>query len=282
MRPRWTVLAVCAVATLAVSLTAIGQTRRAAPSRAETGLVGVKLYDQGTKLIGMFGNPLEIQGVGVGGSSIGPTGGGGSNPEGGSRGGARSGGGGGGGGATSSSRGPTMDSNRPFEGGFSFGNEVLNWQGRGGTAPEDELSVNPNAGGSRGGPRSGGGGGGAAAPGGGGGAAGGSGERVLFTRWVYKRGNSKYGFILDKSNRVIQIEALGLKDSRVRTARGVSFGATFGDLIRKYGAPEGYEIGGDTLVVRFLINSKVAFRLNRLGKDQPHRVTGIVVSGGKV
>ena len=92
---------------------------------------------------------------------------------------------------------------------------------------------------------------------------------------------SKYGFVLDKFNRVVQIEAIGMQDGKVKTRKGVSFGSSFGTLIKTYGTPDGYEINGDTIVVRFLQRNKVAFRLNRLGKDKTHQVTGIVVAGGK-
>ena len=104
---------------------------------------------------------------------------------------------------------------------------------------------------------------------------------MIYTRWVYRRGMSKYGFVLDKQNRVVQVEAIGLQDGKVHTRRGAAFGTTFGSLIKKYGTPDGYDINGDSIVVRFLQRHKVAFRLNRLAKDKPHQVTGIVVAGGK-
>jgi len=105
--------------------------------------------------------------------------------------------------------------------------------------------------------------------------------RVVNTRWVYKRNGTRLGFIIDKFNRIVQIEAIGLSNPAVRTKRGVTFGATFADIIKKYGAPDAYEIGGNTLVMRYLVKHKVAFRLNRLGVDKPHQVTGIVVAAGK-
>jgi hypothetical protein len=111
--------------------------------------------------------------------------------------------------------------------------------------------------------------------------AGGSSGRILYTRWVYNRSGSKYGFVLDKSNRVVQIEAIGLANAKVRTSRGVGFGSTFAQLIKKYSSPDGYEINGDNVVVRFLVKNKVAFRLSRLGPNRPQVVTGIVVAAGK-
>lgn len=72
-----------------------------------------------------------------------------------------------------------------------------------------------------------------------------------------------------------------MNDSRVNTNRGIKFGSRFSDLIKRYGAPDGYEIAGDNLVVRYLVRQKVAFRLNRLKANMPHVVTGVVVSAGK-
>jgi hypothetical protein len=114
-----------------------------------------------------------------------------------------------------------------------------------------------------------------------GGGAGASDGKLVYTRWVYKRGPSKYGFILDKFNRVVQCEAIGMNDGRVRTSKGIKFGSTFGEVIKRYQTPDGYEINGDNIVVRYLVRNKVAFRLSRLGEKKPHVVTGIVVAGGK-
>ena len=104
---------------------------------------------------------------------------------------------------------------------------------------------------------------------------------MTFTRWVYNRNASKYAFIIDGQGRVVQIESIGLKDGNVRTANGVSFGATFKDISMKYGNPDGYEISGDNILVKYLTRRKVAFRLSRLGDKKPQVVTGIVVAAGK-
>jgi hypothetical protein len=72
-----------------------------------------------------------------------------------------------------------------------------------------------------------------------------------------------------------------MDDPKVHTNRGITFGATFKQLMQKYGNPDAFEIGGDTLVMRYLARSHVAFRLNRLDTDKPHEVTAIVVAGGK-
>jgi hypothetical protein len=105
--------------------------------------------------------------------------------------------------------------------------------------------------------------------------------RTVYTRWVYRRPTSNYSFIVDKFNHVVQIECIGMTDGAVRTARGIHFGSKFKEIVDAYGAPDAYEISGNSLVIRYLVRHKVAFRLNRLGEDKPHVVTGIVVAAGK-
>ncbi len=105
---------------------------------------------------------------------------------------------------------------------------------------------------------------------------------MTYTRWSYNRGSSKYGFVFDKFNRVVQIEAIGIENPKVHTKRGIGFGNNFASLIKTYGPPDGYDIGGDTnLTVRYLIRSKVAFRLSRLAAKKPVVVTGIVIAAAK-
>lgn len=279
---------------------------------AENGLVGIHLYDSGLTLLKKYGNPIDIQGVSVGGQAAGPGSGfggpaggpmGSMGPmgPGGMRGGAGpmgpSGAGGGGGGMAPALSDLKIDPETllyaPPGAGSSGGNQ-------GGGAPAGGMQA-PGMGGSAagappgmmggpGGPPGmmGGMGGypGMMGPGGAGAPAGsnmGSGfsGRTVFTRWVYNRPSSRYAFILDKFNRVVQIEAIGLQDSKVRTARGIGFGAQFKQIITAYGAPDAYEISGNSLVIRYLVKHKVAFRLNRLGENKPHVVTGIVVAAGK-
>lgn len=104
---------------------------------------------------------------------------------------------------------------------------------------------------------------------------------MTLTRWVYNRPTGRYGFVFDKFNRVVQIEALGSRDSRVRTRKGVTYGATVQQLIQKYGAPDAYEIGGQHIILRYLVKDRVAFRLSRLKPKDKHRVTGVVVAAAK-
>ena len=157
----------------------------------------------------------------------------------------------------------------------SFGDWVLRQAG----PPGPSAGMGP-MGGPGGGPPPGFGGRGGMAggpPAAGGGAA----ENATFTRWVYNRMGSRYGFIIDKKGRVVQIEAIGLNNGRVRTSKGVTFGSTFADVIKKYRAPDGYDISGNNVMARYLTRNKVAFRFSKLGPNKPQVVTGIVVAAGK-
>jgi superfamily I DNA and RNA helicase len=87
--------------------------------------------------------------------------------------------------------------------------------------------------------------------------------------------------VIDKFGRVVQIEAIGIQNARVKTRKGIAFGDTFAEVIKAYRVPDGYEIAGDNVMVKFLTRSKVAFRLSRLGPEKPQVVTGIVVAAGK-
>jgi hypothetical protein len=243
----------------------------------EVSLVGIKLYDTGVRVVNVYGSPDMIEAVNIGSSNAG--GGGGGNGE---------GGGGGGGLRTPSGQpaaAPGAAQNYPLsrpDGEFAFGDSELMRQGGKQRPGGGETGLGGEGdGGARPGP--GGPGGGSPGPDGrgGGGVGGGSSEQTELTRWIYKRNNSKYGFVMDKFNRVIQIEAIGLKNTRATTSRGITFGSSFAQIIKAYGAPDGYEVGGNNVTVRYLTAKKVAFRLNRVQKDKPYVVTGIVVAAGK-
>lgn len=251
----------------------------ASASAQETALLGVRLFDKATKVIALYGTPDAIQPAGGGG--VAAVGGGGR------------GGGGFPGAAGAPGGGPPAGGTgrRPSSGGTSGGASASGMTSNP-YAFEDGLlrQASPRQGGPPpgvGGPPSGfpgqtddagsGAGGRGGAPAAGGGAA----TSVTLTRWVYNRGGSRYGFIINKLGRVVQIEALGLENRRVRTKKGVGFGSTFATIIRGYGAPDGYEIQGDDVLVKYLSRQKVAFRLSRLGPKKPQVVIGVVVSAGK-
>lgn len=248
---------------------------------AETTLVGIKLYDTALRLLDVYGNPDEIQAVGGGAQAIGPATGGGA-PAGGGGGGGR--GAGGGGGRFGGGRG---GGGADFTTPFGFGDQTLLLQGPssggsgGGSQGGPSGTFGPRTGSPQRSPAPGIGSTPAGVP-----APQAPGQTVQvaaanYTRWIYKRGGGKYGFILDKASRVVQIEAIGLENNKVRTRRGIGFGATFAKIIRTYGLPDSYDVGGTAITMRYLNRDKVVFRLNRLGVDKPHVVTGILVAAGK-
>jgi len=276
---------------LTVGTVMLAATAGAAKSKAENGLLGIKLYDSGTRVISIYGTPDQIDAVNIGGgaagsgSPFGGPGGGLGGPPGGGRGFGGPPGMGGKGGMGPGAASPGLDN-----GPFSFGNSLLaqglppglsgsDAGGGGGGRPPSGAGMPP---GMRGGPPGGFGGppgmgGGSGAPRGNGGAA----ESATYTRWIYHRNGSQYGFVFDKFNHVVQIEAIGLQNSKVKTSRGIGFGSTFAQIIKNYQAPDGYEISGDNVLVKYLSKAKVAFRLSRLGDKQPQVVTGVVVAAAK-
>jgi hypothetical protein len=280
---------------------------------AETSLVGISLYDTGAHLIDVYGTPDSVLAASV--ASLSTTGGGGGGFPGGPGGGrggpgfpGAPGGGpgfGGGRGAPSAPGAPdggdiNLPSNVSDDGtpldqqGFPAGKGGGRFPGGpGGPGGPSGFPGGPGAPGGAGGPgfpggpgRQGGGGfpGGPGGPGGTGvpGNGGGQQDNVVYTRWVYNEGPSRYSFVLDKMNRVVQIEAIGIANAKVHTRRGITFGDNFAKLIKTYGPPEAYDIGGDTtLTVRYLSRSKVAFKLARLAPKKPVVVTGIVIAAAK-
>ena len=244
-------------------------------SGAETGLAGIKLFDTGARVVAVYGSPDVIEPVTMGGGMAGPggpAGGGGRGIPGVPGGGGRRGGSGG--------PGPSQaEGERPGDpGDLGFG-PLFDRQKGGAFGPPGEQGPPMGGPGPNMGPR----GGGPMGPGGPGGSLGnvGTSDRIVYTRWVYNRNSSKFSFIVDKFDHVVQCEAVGIQAGKASTRRGITFGSTFAQIINKYKAPDGYEISGDNIVVRYLSNAKCAFRLNRLGENKPYVVTGIVVAAGK-
>lgn len=261
-------------------------------SSAERGLLGINLYDSGQKVLQRYGSPDQILAVNVGGGTTtggapgfgGPSGGSFGGPGMGGPSGAPTRGGGGGGGSPSTA---TTDMRSPF----AFEDTILQagmaGAPKGGRMPPGISGVpgapsgsSPSGSGMPGMP-----GGMPGAPGGsstpGRGFGGAAAQAATFTRWVYNRNNTRYGFVLDKFNRVVQIEAIGIKNPTVKTRRGLGFGATFAQVLKTYKTPDGYDIAGDNITVKFLNRAKVAFKLSRLGDKKPQVVTGIVVAAAK-
>ena len=274
-------------------------TKKTAASGSETALAGITLFDSGMRLLDVYGSPDSIQPANV--ASLTTMGGQGAAPGGGFPGGGRGvpggpagipgKGRGGGGGASQSMDIMGLDNN--------FGDEMLMQAGFGVPGPAGRQGGPggypggfpgapggyPGAPGASGGPGGfpggfpgGPGGAGAGAPASGGVQA----DNVAYTRWTYVKNGTRFGFVLDKFNRVVQIEAIGLANGSVHTKRGIGFGADFKKVLRAYGAPDGYDINGDTsLTLRYLTRAKVAFKLSRLGPKKPVQVTGIVIAAAK-
>ncbi|MBL8047937.1 MAG: hypothetical protein JNJ45_04580 [Chthonomonas sp.] len=274
--------AVLSLALVASTLTIDAQPRTKRIGRvAETALVGIPLYSPGLKVINKFGPPDDILAItlGTGGGAGGAGGGGGGGEQGLTRppkgGGAPAGGGSPG----SGDMAPPGAVTRPGSGEDFIGDPFSNVGWRQANAGAGDMSP-ADAGGRDGGspPLPGG-------PGGGNGGSGGGGSTtatsVQFTKWVYKRKNARYSFVIDKFNRVVQIEAIGINDPNVRTSRGIKFGDNFKTLSNKYFQPDGYDLAGDSFVVKYLQRGKVAFRFSRMEPNKPHVITGIVVAAGK-
>lgn len=279
---------------------------------AENSLVGISLFDKGIQVISLYGTPDIISPANVvqAGGAGGAPGANGGFGQGGPGPGIRGPGGGGrprmgpaaggGGGAAPGAdyddpedtdsvgllqQGPGMGPGGRFPGAPGAGGPGMGPGGRYPGAPGAGGYGAPGGApgaGYRGGPPGGPGAAGAGAGFGGPNSGGGAADNVVYTRWTYFRGASRYAFVFDKFNRVVQIEAIGIDNSKVRTKRGIGFGNNFASLIKTYGAPDGYDIAGDnSLTVRYLLNSKVAFRLSRLGQKKPPVVTGIVIAAAK-
>ena len=153
----------------------------------------------------------------------------------------------------------------------------------GGDDKQSMATPNKKGGGAPSGPPSPGGRPGEDGPGAGG-AGGAATEAAVFTRWSYIKNGCKLGFVVDKFDRVIQIEAIGLQNGRIKTRRGVGFGSSFSSVMKAYAPsadPDGYDISGNNFTIRFLTRQRVAFRLSQLSTKKAHVVTGIVVAAGK-
>lgn len=218
---------------------------------AESGLMGIKLYDTGVDVVKKFGSPTDIEAITFEGQQTGGGGGGGTG------GGGFGGGGGGGGGGNQ-----TAEARLPGQ----FIVPPLGMNQMGGIVPPGR--------------------GDAGQPSGGGGGAGGGGTTgnitTQYVRWIYRRGaGSSINFVLNKFNKVVQIEIIGISNSAARTTKGVTLGTSMASVIQKYGDPDGYDIGTDYFMVRFLRSHNVAFRFARENANTPYRCTGIVVSAGQ-
>ena len=86
--------------------------------------------------------------------------------------------------------------------------------------------------------------------------------------WIYNRqyppktGNVvSYEFLISPRGQVSQIRALGYKGGSVRTVRGIGLGATYQQVIAKYGYPELHQQVGPVLVMDYRAKSHAEFQL---------------------
>ncbi|MER3413896.1 MAG: hypothetical protein C4341_06595 [Armatimonadota bacterium] len=221
---------------------------------AESGLMGIKLYDTGVDVARKFGSPTDIEAITFGTQQ---QGGGGGTGAGGTGGGGGFSGGGGAGGQTAEAKLPGQ-----------FVVPPLGMNQMGGITPPGRGSGGGQSGSGSGGPSAGGGT---------------TGDTTTqYVRWIYRRGaGSSINFVLNKFNKVVQIEVIGISNSAARTSKGVTLGSGMATVIQRYGNPDGYDIGTDYFMVRFLRKHNVAFRFAREKANTPYRCTGIVVSAGQ-
>lgn len=252
----------------------------AAP-KPEVGLMGIKLYDTGIDVVKKFGSPSDIQAITFNVQAAGGGGGGAGAPGGGGGGGGMTatptplGGGSGGGGAPQGGRPPLPGQpggRQMSPGNFTVPPLSISQLGTSGFDSVPGPGSTPGAAG---------GGSGAAAPAAGGGSNQGT-STTQYVRYLYKRGaGSSVNFVLNKFNKVVQIEVIGIANRSVKTVNGITLGNSVADVMKKYLDPDGYDIGGDYFMMRYLRQAKVAFRFTRENPTTPYRVTGIVVSAGK-
>jgi len=79
-------------------------------------------------------------------------------------------------------------------------------------------------------------------------------------RYVGKTGN-KMDFLLSPDGRVIQITASGFHDINVKTARSITLGSSYLDVISKYGYPESQQNVNGIVTTKYTDRFHIAFQL---------------------
>ncbi len=86
--------------------------------------------------------------------------------------------------------------------------------------------------------------------------------------WIYNRQYPaktgdivSYEFLISPRGQVSQIRALGYKGGSVRTARGIGLGATYQQVIARYGYPELHQQVGPVLVMDYRGKRHAEFQL---------------------
>lgn len=111
------------------------------------------------------------------------------------------------------------------------------------------------------------------------GGTGASGEQriEMETVYIYRgKGGSTYSFVLNKDGRVVQISAHGYKpDPNVRTARGISLGDPYSQVVKAYGYPQEHQYYGDVILARYN-KLGVAFQID----TKTNKVMAVVIAAG--
>ncbi|MHB0912126.1 MAG: collagen-like triple helix repeat-containing protein [Armatimonadota bacterium] len=91
--------------------------------------------------------------------------------------------------------------------------------------------------------------------------------------WVYKLSNNRMlELIINPEGRVVQVSTFGTAWSGVGTAKGISLGDTYKDVILKYGFPESHEEQGVQMLAKYPDKDRCVFTL--VGKT----VVGITIA----
>lgn len=80
--------------------------------------------------------------------------------------------------------------------------------------------------------------------------------------WIYRFDKNKsLEFIIDPEGRVLQIAAFGVEWPSMKTAKGITLGASYKQIILTYGFPESHERSGIEMVLKYANSDRVAFTL---------------------
>lgn len=97
--------------------------------------------------------------------------------------------------------------------------------------------------------------------------------------WKYKFPKNKtLEFIINPDGRIMQIAAFGTDWPTLKTSKGIALGvSTYKDLLGKYGFPEGQDVSGNNLVMRYVNKHRVIFTLLGMPGKMPYTVVGVTI-----
>lgn len=80
--------------------------------------------------------------------------------------------------------------------------------------------------------------------------------------WLYRFPKNKtLEFVVSPDGRVMQIAAYGVDWPNIKTSKGIGFGASYKDLLAKYGFPESHDRAGIELMVKYPDRHRAIFTL---------------------